>query len=211
MTVSFHKIATLSIYAIAVIAFFSIISGFITGEQGQRRGKNEIEQIVFTMYDAIDQGQYEDLFNVSFEGRWGTHQERDRKKSYYFDGLLSKDDFIKKALKDFGKNGWRIRFTSLAIPNIRHLTRTEFANQYPQEHEVLQYVDPNHDINTVYLATVKGYKVGRCAIIDWEKDLPLVWTHQKWKALIRGNPADFDLLHREHWLTKIDFQYTPTL
>jgi hypothetical protein len=205
MNVSFKKIATLSIYFISAIALCSIIIGFITGNQLKRGGNSEIEHIVLTMYDDIDTGKYEELFNVSFEGKWGTKDERAKEKFYYFDGIVSKNNFIKRAMKDFGKNGWRVRFTSLEIRNIRSLTRSEFAGQYPQENEVLQYVDGNNDIKTINLVKVKGYMVGRCAIIDWEKELPIVWTSQKWKALIRGNPADFDILHREQWFTNIHF------
>lgn len=177
--------------------------GFITDNQLKRGGNNEIENIVFTMYADIDTGNYEELFSISFEGKWGTKHEPE--KSYYFDGIVSKDDFIKRAIKDFGKNGWRVRFTSLEILNMRSLTRSEFAGQYPRENEVLMYVDVNNDIKDISLVNVKGYMVGRCAIIDWEKELPIVWTNQRWKAIIRGNPADFDLLHREQWFTNINF------
>ncbi len=205
MNVSFKKLATIVVYVISVIALFSIISGFINGKQLKRGGKNEIENIVLTMYAAIDTGNYEELFGISFEGKWQRKDEREKEKSYYFDGIINKDDFIKRAVKDFGKNGWRIRFTSLEILNIRNLTRSEFAGQYPREHEVLQYVDENRGIKDISLVRVKGYMVGRCAIINWEKELPIVWTSQRWKAIIRGNPAALDLLHSEQWLANINF------
>ncbi len=167
MNVSFKKLATIIVYVISVIALFSIIIGFINGKQLKRGGNNEIENIVFTMYADIDTGNYEELFSISFEGKWGTKHEPE--KSYYFDGIVSRDDFIKRAIKDFGKNGWRVRFTSLEILNMRSLTRSEFAGQYPRENEVLMYVDVNNDIKDISLVNVKGYMVGRCAIIDWEK------------------------------------------
>ncbi|MCP4374412.1 MAG: hypothetical protein GY797_40865 [Deltaproteobacteria bacterium] len=202
---NFKQIASLSMYFIAIIAFVSIMSGFITGERLQRRGNNEIEQIVFRMYDDIDTGNYEELFQLSFEGRWKKKPEQKKERFYYFDGVVSKEHFLKRAGKDFGKNGWRIRFTSLEIRAIRPFTRPEFADHYPREHEILRHVDASNDITKIYVVEIKGYMVGRCAILDWEKELPIVWTNQKWKALIRGNPADFDIFHREQWFTNIKF------
>ena len=205
MNLNFKKIASLSIYLVAIIAFVSIMSGFITGEQVQRRGNNEIEQIVFRMYDDIDTGKYEELFQLSFEGRWKKKPEQKKERLYAFDGIVSKEHFLKRAGKDFGKNGWRIRFTSLEIKNIHPFTRAEFTEQYPREHEILHHIDPGKKITKIYVVEVKGYMVGRCAIIDWKKELPIVWTDQKWKALIRGNPVDFDIFHREQWFTNLKF------
>lgn len=201
------KFTTLVVYVISGIALFSITMDFMTAEPLHWGGHGEIEQSVLTMYAAIDNGHYEDLFNLSFEGKWGTKQDRANARSYYFDGIVSKDDFINQAQKDFGAHGWRVHFTSLAIRNLRSLTRAEFTSQYPREYAILQYVDRANAINTIYLANVKGYIVGNCAITDWEKELPIVWTGQKWKALIRGNPADFDPLHREQWFVNINFRY----
>ncbi len=205
MNVSFKKLATIVVYVISVIALFSIVIGFVTDKQLVRGGNNEIENIVFTMYADIDTGDYEALFHSSFEGMWGTKHQAEKERSYSFDGIVSQENFIQRATKDFGKNGWRIRFTSLDILNIRTFSRFEFADQYPREHNVLQYIDGNNSIKNISVVHVKGFMVGRCAIINWEKELPIVWTNQKWKALIRGNPADFDLLHKEQWLTSINF------
>ena len=101
MNVSFKKLATIIVYLISVIALCSIIIGFINGTQLKQGGNNEIENIVLTMYADIDTGNYEELFSISFEGKWGTKYEREKEKSYYFDGIVSKDNFIKRIRPGF--------------------------------------------------------------------------------------------------------------
>lgn len=201
------KVTTIIIYVLALIALSSIIFSFIQDNQLKRVGLSETEAIVFKIYYCIDQGNYVDLYNLSFEGRWSAkNDEIGKVKSYLLDGLMNQNNFIGHASKDYGKNGWRLHFTSLEITNLTNISRADFASDFPHENEILNYVDQENNIERIYIVNVKGYIVGSCAITDWEKKLPLIWTDQGWKAIVTGTPEDLSPLHREQYLADINFR-----
>jgi len=198
---------TVTIYILALIAFSSIIFGFFRNKQLERVRFGEIETVVFKIYDCIDKGNYVDLYYYSYEGRWIEKSgEIGKPKSYSLDGLIDKNIFIEHAIEDYGKNGWRLHFLSLGITDVTTISRADFASEFSHENGILDYIDYENYIKSIYIVNVKGYIIGSCAITDWEKKLPLIWTGQSWKAIVTGTPEDLSPLHREQWLTDINFR-----
>lgn len=201
------KVTTIIIYVLALIALASIVFSFIHDNQLKRVGLSEVEAIAFKIYYCIDKGKYVDLYNLSFEGRWSEkNDEIGKAKSYFLDGLIDKNNFIENASKDYGKNGWRLNFTSLEITDVTNISRADFVSDFPPENEILNYVDQENNIKRIYIVNVEGYIVGGCAITDWGKKLPLIWTDQGWKAIVTGTPEDLLTLHREQYLADINFR-----
>lgn len=201
------KATTITIYILALIALSSVIFSFIRDNNLKRVDSSEAEAIAFKIYYCIDKGKYVDLYNLSFEGRWSEkNPEIGKAKSYLLDGLMKQNNFIEHASKDYGKNGWRLHFTSLEITGVTNISRADFASDFPPENEILNYVDQENNINRIYIVNVEGYIVGSCAITDWGKKLPLVWTGHGWKAIVTGTPEDFSPLHREQYLADINFR-----
>ena len=201
------KVTTIIIYVLALIALSSIVFNFISDNQTKRVGSSEIETMVFKIYYSIDQGNYVDLYNLSFEGIWSAkNDEIGKAKSYLLDGLIDKNNFIELASKDYGKNGWRLHFTSLEITDVTIFSQEDFASEFSPENEILNYADQENNIKRIHVVKIKGYIVGGCAITDWEKKLPLIWTDQGWKAIVTGTPEDLSPLHREQWLADINFR-----
>ena len=209
MKITIMKVLTITIYILAVIAFSSIVFGFIRNKQLERVRFGEIENVVFKIYDCIDKGNYVDLYYYSYEGRWIEKSSGFGKpKSYSLDGLIDKNIFIEHAIEDYGKNGWRVHFSSLEITDVTTISRADFASEFSHENEILNYFDYENYIKGIYIVNVKGYIIGSCAIANWEKKLPLIWTGQSWKAIVTGTPEDLNPIHREQWLTDIKFRIT---
>jgi hypothetical protein len=207
MKVSIMKAATIIIYVLALIALSSIILSFVHDNRLERMESSEIENIVLNIYAYIDKGNFTDLYNLSFEGKWNVKEDEiGIPKSYLLDELIDKSSFIEHARSDYGKNGWRLHFTSLEITNVTNVSRSYFANKFPHENEILNYIDQENSIKRIYIVFITGYIVGSCAIIDWEKELPLIWTNRGWKAIVTGTPEDLSPIHREQWLTDINFR-----
>jgi len=205
------KIITIFIYMLAFIAFSSVVFGFMSNNRQKRIGNGEIQNVVLKIYDDIDRGNYLDLYNHTIEGSWSeTDTVIDQKKIYYLEGLVSRDDFIEAAVRDYGKNGWRLRFTELEITGLQVLSRDEFEKQFPREHEILNYFDQYDKIEKIFITNLTGYIIGNCSITDWMKKLPLIWTGRGWAAIVAGTPDDLSALHREEWLTDINFKIAKT-
>jgi len=118
---------------------------------------------------------------------------------------------IETAIKDYGKNGWRLRFTKLEITGLQVISRDKFEKQFPREHEILDYFDQDNKIQKIFIINLTGYIIGNCSITDWIKKLPLVWTGKGWAAIVTGTPDDLSPLHREEWLTDINFKIAKTI
>lgn len=206
MKVNFIKVTTILIYLIAIAALSSIIFGFTSNYKIKSVGNSGIENVVLKIYDYIDRGNYEGLSSLSIEGKWTDKGECGKPKYYEFNGLVRKDDFIENSIKDYGVNGWRLNFSSLSLLNINKISSSEFARKFPRESKILEYIKKENNVKIIYIIDLEGYIIGSCAIADWKKELPLLWTDQGWKAIITGLPEDLIVLHREQWLTNINFR-----
>jgi len=209
----FIKITTIFVYIISIIALATIIFGFVNGSLEESKEeykigniKGNIKGIVFDLYNSIDNGHYENLYDISLEGKWIPKKIVEGKRQYSFNGIVEKDYFLKKAKRDFGGSGWRIHFTSVKILDVSKLARSKFENQFTRESMILDYFDTEEIIKEIYIVKLEGYIIGSCSIVDWNKDLPIVRYGKKWKAIVTGTPEDYDIFHREQWLTDINFE-----
>ncbi len=209
MSEHFIKITTIFVYIISIIALATIIFGFVNDSLKESKEEykiGNIKGIVFDLYNSIDNGHYENLYDISLEGKWIPKKVVEGKRQYSFNGIVEKDNFIKKVRRDFGESGWRIHFTSLKILNVSKLPRSDFKNQFIRESIILDYFDTEEIIKEIYIVKLEGYIIGGCSIVDWSKDLPIVRYDKKWKAIVTGTPEDYDIFHREQWLTDINFE-----
>lgn len=207
MKITVIKVMTVTIYIVAFIAFSSIVFGFFHDKQLEQVGFGEIENVVLKIYNCIDKGNYVDLYYNSCEGRWiEKSREIGKPKVYSLDGLVEKNVFLEHALADYGKNGWRLHFSALEITDVTTISRADFASKFLHENEILNHIDHEKDFKEIYIVNVKGYIIGSCAIADWEKKLPLIWTGKSWRAIVTGTPEDLNPIHREQWLTDINFR-----
>ena len=205
MDIKRSNILILIIYLVAVIAVVNIFSEFINfGEKGNISSK-QLKNFIYNLYNFIDKGEYVKLFDLSIEGKWKL-KTINNKKYYCFYGIVDKNNFLAKAERDFGKKGWRIHFFDIEVVEIDKLNLDDFAKQFPQEYEIIKYIDQENKIKNVNIANIKGYIIGACSIANWEKKLPIIWYEQQWKALLSGTPTSLDNMHREQWLTKINFK-----
>jgi len=209
MSGRFIKITTIFIYIISIIGLTTIIFGFVNGSLEESREEykvGSIKGIVFELYNSIDNGHYENLYDISLEGKWIPKKKVEGKRQYSFNGIVERDYFLKKAKRDFGGSGWRIHFTSLKILDVSKLSRSKFESQFIRESIILDNFDTEEIIKEIYIVKIEGHIIGSCAIVDWEKDLPIVRYGKKWKAIVTGTPEDYDIFHREQWLTDINFK-----
>ena len=205
MDIKRNNILILIIYLVAVIAVVNIFSEFINfGEKGNISSK-QLKNFIYNLYNFIDKGEYIKLFDLSIEGKWKL-ETINNKKYYCFNGIVDKNNFLAKAERDFGKKGWRIHFFDIEVVEIDKLNLDDFAKQFPQEYEIIKYIDQENKIKDVNIANIKGYIIGACSIANWEKKLPIIWYEQQWRALLSGTPTSLDNMHREQWLTKINFK-----
>ncbi len=204
---SLEKILTIFIYVIAITALISILLGFINSEKLSDVSNYEsLKQTAVNVYKNLDTGNYENLSKMCIEGKWVPYELIDIKKSYRFDGLVKKDEFIQQLTKDFGSNGWRIHFNSLEIINIEKIELEKFNELFIKESIILKSISEFPSVDKAFIVTVKGYIIGSCSIVDWEKELPFFCDkNNQWVAIVSGTPEDLEAIHREQWLTDISF------
>jgi hypothetical protein len=200
------KISNIIFYILSSIAFISIVIGFMHNNHLKSGNNNEIENVAMTFYENIDRGNFEKLFDMSIETHWSRNTDNENGGKYVIDGIVKRDDFIKRVIKDFGENGWRIMFTSLNTTGVSKISLDEFKKLYPRENEILKYCTFNKNVKHVYLVDIKGYSLGNCDIADWNKKLPIIWTGDNWKVLLPGSPEDL-ILHREDWFVNREVKY----
>jgi len=204
------KLLNIFIYLISIVALIIIFIGFIKSGNYNYidiNDKNKIERFTLDIYKFIDNGKFENLYDIVLEGKWEPNNDKinGQKKIYIFKGIIDKNNFLKQNIDDFGYNGWRINFNSLKIINIEKIDLQIFMRDYHKEWLILEnYKNINNNLN-IYIVTIKGYTIGSCSIVDWEKKLPIFFDGKYWKAIVTGTPEDLKSIHREQWLTEINF------
>ncbi|MCL5771798.1 MAG: hypothetical protein M1479_05955 [Actinobacteria bacterium] len=200
------RLLTIFIYVISIIALVIILIGLIKNEKPNYIDNDQIVKIVPDIYSFIDDGKFEKLYDIVLEGKWKSNSEIGKKKIYVLDGILDRDSFLKQNIDDFGYNGWRINFNSLEILNVENIELQKFKEEYFKEWIILKkYNSANSANNNLYIVTVKGYTIGSCSIVNWEKKLPIFFDGKYWKAIVTGTPEDLKAIHKEQWLTEINF------
>jgi len=112
---------------------------------------------------------------------------------------------MEKNIDDFGSNGWRIDFNSLEILSVKNIELQKFKDEYFEEFMILKKYNSANSNTKLYIVTIKGYTIGSCSIVNWEKKLPIFFNGKHLKAIVTGTPEDLKAIHREQWLTEINF------
>lgn len=199
------RILAIFIYVISIIALVIISIGFIKNEKPNYINNNQIMKLASSIYSFIDDGEYEKLYDIVLEGKWKSNSAIGDKKVYVLDGILDRDSFLTQNINDFGSNGWRINFNSLEILSAENIELQKFKEEYFKQWLILKkYNSANNNIK-LYIVTIKGYNIGNCSIVDWEKKLPIIFDGKYWKAIVTGTPEDLEAIHREQFLTEIKF------
>jgi len=211
LKLSNSKILTIIIYIVSIIAFFFIIIQLLSNDKTQigavqKIYDSDLENVINKIYYSIDYGNFDVLSSYALEGRWLPAGIQNNKKFYTLNGLVSKEDFINYAVKDYGENGWRLKFTSLEIKDINKIDKEKFLEDFLPEYEIIKFIKFDINKNPVYLANIKGFIVGSCSITDWEKKLPMLWVNTGWKVIVSGTPDDLRLIHRDQWFANINFK-----
>jgi hypothetical protein len=198
------RLLAIFIYIISIIALVIISIGFIKNEKPNYINNNQIMKVVSGIYSFIDDGEYKKLYDIVLEGKWKSNSAIGDKKIYVLDGILGRDSFLKQNIDDFGSNGWRINFNSLEILSVENIELQKFKEEYFKEWLILKKYNSTNNIK-LYIVTTKGYNIGNCSIVNWEKKLPIFFDGKYWKAIVTGTPEDLKAIHREQWLTEIKF------
>ncbi len=201
----FKRILIIYIYSIAMIALIFITIEFIININLNSGSGNEIETLVLKFYKDADKGNYEDLYNITIEGKW---VENDAKidQNYSFVGVVEKDYFIKRSIEDFGEDGWKIYATSIEVIDGSKMLRSEFLDDFYREGKILNYIDPKENTKYINIVEVKGYSVGICTIREWRRKIPILWFNDSWKIVLPGSPENLFVLRKEDLYANIEFK-----
>ena len=199
------RILTIFIYIFSIIALFTILIGFIKNENSDYINNDQIIKMVSNIYNFVDNGEYKKLYNIVLEGKWKSNSKIGEKKVYFLDGILDWDSFLKQNIVDFGSNGWRVGFNSLEILSVKNIELQKFEDEYFKEYMILKKYNSTNSNTKLYIVRIKGYTIGSCSIVNWEKKLPIFFNGKYLKAIVTGTPEDLKAIHREQWLTEINF------
>lgn len=199
------KILLLLIYSIAIIALIFIMVGFFSNIKLEYGTEDEISALAMKFYKNIDKGDYENIYNYIIEGKW-EKTDADEDIKYSFAGIYEKNYFLRRYIKEFGKDGWKINNESLSISGENKITRSEFKNYYQCENNILDYIDPKNNIKYINIIEINGYNIGTCSIREWRRKIPIVWYKDNWKIILPGSPESLNVLHREGIFSNIELK-----
>ena len=161
---------------------------------------NGITAFVNDQYALLAKGKYEELSRGVVEGLWSREPS-----GYHFDGVMPAAESAQRLEDDLGVGAWRLRFVSLKAIGFTVLSRPDFRKSLRREAEILDAIDPDGKISTVAVVTMKGHNTGRCSIVEWERQVPVVEKDGRRLILMRGAPAVYELVHNEQWFQPVRF------
>ncbi len=205
MKSNIKKIPIILLYIAAVVALVFIFTGFLGEKKHIKKSENEIANTIYSFYEFTDSGDFEKLQSITLEGEWYTELKQDNEKEVNLTGVVEKMDFIEKAVKEFGEDGWKTHIISLEILDQTEISYSEFYINFPREYEILKYLNDGEELFTIYVAELKGFRAGACSLIDWSKKIPVIWHDSKWKVVLTGTPKYMEAIHGSHWFTNLEF------
>ncbi len=159
MKSNIKKIPIIILYITAVVALVFIFTGFLGEKKHIKKSENEIENTIYRFYEFTDSGDFEKLHSITLEGEWYTELKQDNEKENNLTGVVEKIDFIEKAIKEFGEDGWKTHIISVEVVNQTEISYSEFYINFPREYEILKYLNDGEELFTIYVAELKGFRV----------------------------------------------------
>jgi|WetSurMetagenome_2_1015567.scaffolds.fasta_scaffold212994_2 hypothetical protein len=161
---------------------------------------NSVVDFVKDQYALLGKGRYRDLSRNVVEGLW----KKDT-SGYVLGGLMPKNEFEAQLEDDLGVGAWRLRFVRLAATGYTVVDRRSFGALLARESQILDVIDPSKSVQEVFVVKMAGHNTGRCSIIEWEKQVPVVRMQGRYLLLMRGLPDVYSLLHNEQWFLPTKF------
>ena len=184
---------------LCVVGLAAVVLGR-TGTESQAIQGNRIVDFVKAKYTLLGEGKYQELSQNMVEGVWAGEPN-----NYVIQGLAQKDWIERQLEDDLGVNAWRLRYITLKAVGYSVVDRQSFGALLKRENQMLDLVDPSKSAKKVFLVQMSGHNTGRCSIMQWDRQVPVVRLQGKYVILMRGTPAVYSLVHNEQWFQPARF------
>jgi hypothetical protein len=161
---------------------------------------NRVVDFVRSQYGLLGEGKYEQLSGHVVEGLW-----KGESGSYVLTGVMEPRSFTAQMEDDLGVGGWRLHFVTLQAVGYSVMDRGAFGALLSRESQLLDRIDPSKSIRSVFVVKMSGHNTGRCSIVEWERQVPVVQRNGAYVILMRGAPEVYSLVHNEQWFQPVRF------
>ena len=162
--------------------------------------ENRATRFVKAQYGLLASGKYDALSQRVVEGRW-----KRGAAGWQLEGILPPSGQARQLEDDLGVGAWRLHFVSLNAVKFQVVRREEFRGVMRRESEILDSIDPSERVQSISIVSMKGHNTGRCSIVEWERQVPVVEKDGSWLILMRGTPEVYSLVHNEQWFEPVRF------
>ena len=162
--------------------------------------ENRATRFVKAQYGLLSSGKYDALSQRVVEGRW-----KRGAAGWQLEGILPSTDQARQLEDDLGVGAWRLHFVSLNAVKFSVVPRSQFRGFMRRESEILDAIDPGEHVQSVSVVSMKGHNTGRCSIVEWERQVPVVEKDGDYLILMRGTPEVYSLVRNEQWFEAVRF------
>jgi len=170
------------------------------GTESQSIQGNRVVDFVKAQYTLLGEGKYQELSQNMVEGVWAGETN-----NYAIQGLAQKDWMARQLEDDLGVNAWRLRFVTLKAVGYSVVDRQSFGALMKRENQILDLLDPSKSAKKVFMVQMSGHNTGRCSIMQWDRQVPVVRMQGKYVLRMRGPPKVYSLVHNEQWFQPARF------
>jgi hypothetical protein len=155
------------------------------------------ENTVRSFYFFIDNGSYEEAWNIILEPDW---TEGESSVSYFEDvkgdpeGITKwtgKNESVKRLKRELGEKGSRLTPNNIEATLVKKVD-TEFSAE----------ITPLNEVKGVYKVRAEGHILGACSIFKWNREFYVVETRRGYRVLLNGTKGNKEFFYNS-WIENI--------